>query len=113
MTKYLRPKIVSANDLLDGDVVYLDAAGAWTRALRDATVAETPDAADQLQILADQPDKVIGPYLLDVTIDDDGLPFPSHFREKFRDRGPTIRTDLGRQAEFPARRKPLASGGGI
>ncbi len=113
MVKYFQPKIVSANDLLEGDVVYLDIDSEWTRVLREAAVAGTAEAANALVAAAEQPDKVIGPYLIDVTIDDDGLPFPSHFREKFRDRGPTIRPDLGRQARWPVRREPLASGGGI
>lgn len=113
MVKDFHPKIVSANDLLSGDVVYLDATGAWTRALRDAAVARTPDAADELEAASHQPDKVVGPYLLDVRIDDRGWPVPSHFREKFRDRGPTIRTDLGRQAQIIPQRTPLASGGGL
>ena len=113
MAKYFKPQIVSANDLFEGDVVYLDAQHGWTRELREAAVAHTEEAAQALDAAANQPGRVIGPYLLDVTLDDDGLPFPSHFREKFRDRGPSNRPDLGRQAERPPRRTPFSSAGGI
>lgn len=114
MAKFFQPQIVSANDLLRGDVIYLDMAHGWTRSLRSAAVARTAEAADALLVAASaQPEKAVGPYLLNVTIDDDGLPFPSHFREKFRDRGPTNRLDLGRQAQTPPRIDPISSPGGI
>ena len=113
MAKYFKPKIVSANDLFAGDVVYLDTKGGWTRDLRGAAVATTEDEATALESRAGQPGRVVGPALVDVTLDDDGLPFPSHFREKFRDRGPSTRPDLGRQAARPPCRAPLASPGGL
>lgn len=114
MPKFFKPKIVSANDLLMGDVVYLDREGCWTPLLRNAAVARAEtDAEALLADATEQQDKVVGPYLVDVTLDDDGLPFPSHFREKFRERGPSTRPDLGRQAIYPVRFHPLSSPGGI
>jgi len=114
MAKFSQPQIISANDLLMGDVVYLDGESNWTPLLRNAAVATSEEAANALLVKATpQQDKVVGPYLLNVTIDDDGLPFPSHFREKFRDRGPSNRPDLGRQAALPPRLNPLSSSGGI
>ena len=92
------PRIISANDLFVGDVVYLDHAGGWTRRIEEAAVAKTEDDANALEALARQPLLVVGPYLLTVTLDDAGVPKPSHYREKIRDRGPTNRTDLDRRA---------------
>lgn len=89
MTKKFVPKIVSANDLFEGDVVYLDKDHKWTRAVDLAAVAEDEAAADALLAGADQPGKVVGPYLLDVTRREDGVQ-PKHFRERFRDTGPTL-----------------------
>ena len=43
MAKPFEPKIVSANDLLMGDVVYLDRSGTWTRRLRVVAAAPFPD----------------------------------------------------------------------
>ena len=99
MAKEFKPKIVSANDLLDGDVVYLEPGGSWTRHLSEAAVAKDEGAADRLLALGDQPSKVVGPYLVDVALGERAAPMPMHFREKFRDLGPSNRLDLGRQAE--------------
>ena len=113
MAKYFKPKVASANDQFDGDVVYLDAEARWVRDIRGAAIAETEEDAEALLVRADQPGKIVGSYLVDVTVDDDGLPFPSHFREKFRQRGPSNRTDLGPQAETDLRINPLSASGGI
>ena len=99
MAKVFHPKIVSANDLLAGDVVWLDAAGGWTRDLRRAAVAHDPEAAERLLAAgAAQQGRVVGPALADVALGADG-PRPLHFREAFRARGPSHRPDLGKQAE--------------
>jgi hypothetical protein len=98
MARPFTPKIISANDLLEGDVVYLDHAGGWTRRLGEAAVAASEADAEALETTAQQPQRVVGPYLVDVTLDAAGNPAPTHFREKFRDRGPSNRPDLGRQA---------------
>ena len=98
MPKRFTPTIVSANDLLEGDVVYLAAAGGWTRRLAEAAVAETPEAAEALLARADQPARVVGPNLAEVALDG-AAPRPLHHREIVRTRGPSTRPDLGRQAE--------------
>ena len=110
MAAKFSPKIVSANDLLEGDVVYLDAAGGWTRDLSQAVVAPTQEAADALLARGNQPGVVVGPYLVDVSQDGEGRPSPVHFRERFRDRGPSNRPDLGRQAQRVAQ---LSAAGGL
>ena len=94
-----RAQIVSANDLLIGDVVYFTAAGGWTRALREAALArDAGEAGALLARAALQQGRVVDPYLADVALDG-GAPRPTHFREVFRAHGPTTRPDLGRQAE--------------
>jgi len=95
MTKAFKPKIVSANDLFDGDVVYLDGEQNWTRRIAEAAIARDPEAADALLGGAEQPAKVVGPYLLDVSIGDDGIQ-PEHFRERFREAGPTLAAKYAR-----------------
>lgn len=91
------PRIVTANDLLVGDVVYLTAAGGWSRRLAEAAVAETPEAAERLLALAaGQPDRAVGPYLAAVARDAGGALRFAHHREAIRDHGPTIRPDLDR-----------------
>jgi len=60
MAKYFKPKVASANDLFDGDVVYLDAEARWVRDIRGAVIAETEEDAEALLVRADQPGKIVG-----------------------------------------------------
>ena len=95
------PRIVSANDLLAGDVIYLARTGGWTRRLDEAAVARDDAEATALLTAAElQPDVAVGPYLAEVALDGPA-PRPLHYREVFRTRGPSNRPDLGRQAEAP------------
>lgn len=95
--KAFQPKIVSANDLFEGDVVYLDGTGSWTRDISEAAVAGDAMAADELLARAEQPGKVVGPYLFDVTREA-GAPEPVHFRERFRKTGPSVDAGFVRAA---------------
>ncbi len=98
MAKAFIPKIVSANDLFVGDVVYLTPAHGWTRRLDEAAVARDAAVAEALLAAAAQPGAVVDPYLAEVSLET-GAPVPTHFREVYRTRGPSNRPDLGRQAE--------------
>lgn len=91
MAKVFPPKIVSANDLMDGDVVYLTAQNTWSRQITEAVIAPDEAAADILLAKGEErQDLIVGAYLLDVAIGDDGTPSPTHFREKYRLNGPSI-----------------------
>lgn len=94
------PQVVTANDLFEGDVVYLTASGDWSRLHGDAAVARHPESAERLLATAQsQPDRIVGAYLADVSIDATGRPQPVHFREAFRTRGPSNYLH-GKQAEL-------------
>ncbi|UWQ16281.1 DUF2849 domain-containing protein [Jannaschia sp. M317] len=83
------PKVVTANRLLEGDVVYLAADDTWATALTDAEVYEDEAIAEARLIDASQQhDTVVGVYLADVKLSASG-PEPVHFREAFRASGPT------------------------
>ena len=98
MARAFLPKVATANDLLEGDVIYFTAQGTWTRHLAEAQVAESPEAAEALLAQADRfPGAVVGVYLADVRVED-GVPVPNHFREAFRTRGPSNYFH-GKQAE--------------
>ena len=83
------PKVVTANALMEGDVVYLSRHGDWTRDLAQADLIEDHGTAEirllEAQALAHE---VVGPYLADVRRGPNG-PEPVHFREAFRTRGPS------------------------
>ena len=93
-------RIVTANRLDDGLVVYLDGAG-WSERIDDARVAGDDAAAERLLARAQGPEqavRVVDPYLIEVTREDT-VPRPVRHRETIRARGPTVRPDLGKQAE--------------
>lgn len=91
MAKPFAPKIVSANDLMDGDVVYLTGRETWSRKISEAAIAHDLEAADALLVQGEaRQDLIVGAYLVDVALGKDKLPHPTHFREKFRLHGPSI-----------------------
>ena len=101
MSRAFTPKVVTANALIEGDVVYLAADDGWVRSLPQAEVL-TDEADAQLRLLKAQAqgDRVVGAYLAEVRIGPAG-PEPAHFREAFRTRGPS-NYPHGKQAETAA-----------
>lgn len=83
------PKIVTANALLEGDVVYLTADDRWSRRIEDAELIED-EAHAQIRLIDAQAQTgvVVGVYLADAVRGANG-PEPVHFREVFRTRGPS------------------------
>jgi hypothetical protein len=98
MPREFTPKVVTANALFEGDVVYQTSDDRWTRHLSQAEVI-TDEAHAQLRLLKaeGQPDHVVGVYLADVVPGPNG-PEPIHFREDFRRTGPSNYAH-GKQAE--------------
>lgn len=96
------PAIVMANDLLEGDVVFLTERD-WTRDPSKARIAhdaETSAAMEAEGKAALAANLVVDPYLVPVDLDDQGLPIARHFRDAMRQKGPSIHPDMGKQAEF-------------
>ncbi|MFN0113138.1 MAG: DUF2849 domain-containing protein [Paracoccaceae bacterium] len=89
MSRSFTPKVVTANALIEGDVVYLTADDRWSRQHREAELLED-EAHAQLRLLQAERQKqvVVGVYLADAKAGPDG-PEPVHFREAFRTRGPS------------------------
>lgn len=96
MAKEFKPVVVTANDLIEGDSVFLGACG-WVRDIRAARVGMTADAAAVLEaagIEAETGNLVVGPYLVEVALDR-GHPYPVLRREQIRAEGiPTIPVGL-------------------
>lgn len=88
MSRYTS-KVVTANALIEGDVVYLTADDRWTRLHHEAELIED-EAHAQMRLLhgAAQRNVVVGTYLADAKAGPNG-PVPTHFREAFRTRGPS------------------------
>ena len=88
MSKSFTPKVVTANDLLKGDVIYQTANG-WTRDLAIAEIL-TDEAYADLRLIegSQQIADVVGVYLMDIALDGTA-PQTTHFREAFRAKGPS------------------------
>jgi len=98
MPKPFTPKVVTANALREGDVIYQSTTG-WTRDLAQAEVLTDPAHADLREIeAAAQTSHVVGVYLADVALEGT-TPVPVHFREAFRAKGPSNYAH-GKQEQF-------------
>lgn len=98
MAREFTPKVVTANDLLEGDVVYQTADDRWSRHLAEAELLEDEaHATIRLLDASRQANIVVGAYLANARAGENG-PVPTHFREAFRMRGPSNYAH-GKQAE--------------
>ena len=89
MRSSFSPKIVTANDLTCGDVVYLSADDHWVRRHTDAgLLLDAAHATNRLNFAEAQQAQVVGAYLADAVNGANG-PSPVHFRDVFRARGPS------------------------
>ncbi len=89
------PQIVTANRLVDGDVVFRTADGRWLRdidaagLLVDKAAAEAAHAAAQADVEAAL---VVDVAVIDVAVEDGGI-VPVRLRERIRAFGPTVKAD--------------------
>ena len=99
MSRAFTPKVVTANRLREGDVVYLGANDNWTPHHKEAELI-LDEAHAQIRLLHANTQRlaVVGAYLADAKSGPDG-PEPVHFRETFRTRGPSNYMH-GKQADF-------------
>ncbi len=85
-------KIITANRLSDGVVVYLSADG-WSVRISGAAVLNAPDAieaglATAKRAIANR--EVVDVNAIDITLDDNRSPVPVRLRERIRAFGPTV-----------------------
>ena len=91
-------EIVTANRLIDGIVVFQDDAGGWSEEF--ARAAAHDDAAAALARASQDvaASLIVDPYAIEVELRN-GHYAPKALREAIRATGPTVRRDLGKQAE--------------
>ena len=94
-------KAVTANRLIDGEVVFWKA-GAWVDSFGDAQLFGEGQDADVEAAVAKgkaQPTVIVDPYPIDlVTVEGEGLA-PVSYRERIRALGPSNEPTHGKQAE--------------
>ncbi len=96
------PAILMANNLLEGDVVFLAQKGftldpSKARIAYDEAASEAMEAEGKAAAAANQ---VVDPYLVPVDIEDNDFPVARHFRDAMRQKGPSGHPDMGKQAAF-------------
>lgn len=94
------PQALTANRLHDGEVVYLTKDRNWSTDFADAEIAETAETAKELLafgVSACEEGGFLDAYLFDIKRNGKNIQ-PIKVREIIRAKGPTVRTDLGKQA---------------
>ena len=97
-------QVLTANRLRDGEVVFLTRAGTWSENIDEAALAIEKEASAGLEsqgAKAVAATLVTCAYLFDAERKD-GHVRALHIRERIRTLGPTVRMDLGKQAEGTA-----------
>ncbi len=90
-------KILTANHLVGGQVVFLNDDREWSSDICNAHLAGTEDEAaaiDAIGKLGEAHAIIVGPYLIEVKLDEAGNITPVRLRERLRLNGPSIRPDL-------------------
>ncbi|MEC7492930.1 MAG: DUF2849 domain-containing protein [Pseudomonadota bacterium] len=87
MARIKAPVVITANDLLTGEVVYLDPSRRWSPELSAAKVFNALDEAEGELAAAFSEAAVVGAYLAEVS--NDVAVTPRHYRECFRHKGPS------------------------
>ncbi|MGF1503194.1 MAG: DUF2849 domain-containing protein [Paracoccaceae bacterium] len=85
MAKAFKPQVLTANDLIEGDSVFLGPTG-WGRDIAIATVAADPEALARLEAAgaeAETQNLIVGAYAVEVRLDG-GVPVPVKRREQIR-----------------------------
>ncbi len=85
------PKVVTANRVGDGAVVFRARDGSWTRVVAAAEIVDGPAAEALLEAAKADAARaiVVEPYLIDMEAGADG-PRPIALRERIRAEGPTF-----------------------
>ena len=87
----MKYQVLTASHLKSGQVIFLNDANEWTTSLHSVQVVSDEMSAARLEAVGEQAveqNKIIGPYLIDVTIEDSKV-VPVRFREQLRIFGPS------------------------
>jgi Protein of unknown function (DUF2849) len=104
MSDVEKGQVMTANRLAEGDAVFLTRAGIWSEKIDDAALVQEPQATAALEARALESVKanhVTGQYLIDAERIDGKIRATLN-RERIRTLGPSVRKDLGKQAEGTA-----------
>jgi hypothetical protein len=103
-TKLTMSDIITANRLIDGIVLFQESGGGWAEDFAYAAIypdAAATKAALDLAKEDERQDLIVEPYAVAVELRN-GHFAPKALRELIRATGPTVRLDLGKQAQGQA-----------
>lgn len=92
-------KVLTANLLRDGVVVFLTGDASWSEKIDDAVIADSEKDALALEekgLVEVSANIVVDPYLIAAERVNGSIK-AGHIRERIRTLGPTVRLDLGKQ----------------
>jgi len=92
----MQGKVITANRLKNGEVVYLAPGGVWSNSLSKARFLADGGEQKRLILMAEKDvagQIVVGPYLMDADREND-TPSPISQRERIRASGPTVRASF-------------------
>lgn len=89
MAREFMPKVLTANDLIEGDVIYRSQDNTWVRSISEAFVYHDQESAEAaLKVTSKEAHIIVGAYLFDA-YEPAGKAVPTPFREDFRAKGPS------------------------
>lgn len=89
-------RVITANRLIDGAVVWRDAAGRWRGEIDRAAASDDDETVARMLAGAREEEAagvVIGPYEIEVDVEQTAVSrrlLPTHLRERIRAGGPTV-----------------------
>ena len=90
--------VIMANDLISGDVIFLSKdTRNWVDSIDNAWVGESPQLTEQILSSVAKRNEIIGAEAIEVEHTQGQIRLIK-FREQLRTLGPSVRTDLGKQA---------------
>ncbi len=95
-------KALTANRLSDGAVLYLGHDDALVERFEHAVLFDDAEAKAKLSKLVERATVIAAAYVIEA--DETGPAGREALRETIRSKGPTVRRDLGKQAEAPDER---------
>lgn len=93
-------KILTANDLRNGGVVFATCQGNWSSFISQALVCDDIGTAEKLEMFGRQAVSeqiIVEPFWIAVTIEN-RIPRPVRFRERLRVCGPSVRAEFSKPA---------------
>jgi len=87
-------KLLTANDLRSGGVVFATAHGGWSPFISQALLPKNSEMSDELELFGQQSvdrQLVVEPFFIDIVFKN-GAPCPVRLREQLRVNGPSVQS---------------------